>query len=79
MGAEPQALSGEKRGPKGTFAEEMDVDVQDKVESAKGVAEQAKETVKDKVQEVKSWTDTVSRKAEEERRTPGWQSKAFDL
>ena len=59
MGAEPQVLSGEKRGPKGTFAEGMDVDVEGKIESAKDVAGQAKETVKGKVQEVKSWADTL--------------------
>ena len=86
MGAEPQVLSGEKRGPKGTFADsvgermgtETQVDLDAKVAQAKGVAEQAVETVKDKVQKVKSWKDTVDAKVEEERARPGWQSAAFD-
>ncbi|KAI0327376.1 hypothetical protein GY45DRAFT_1327603 [Cubamyces sp. BRFM 1775] len=80
MGAEPQVLSGDKRGPKGTFSEPVAEreDVQDKVEQAKGVAEQVKETAKDKVRKVKSFKDTVSAKVEEEKARPGWQSPAFD-
>ncbi|RPD60459.1 hypothetical protein L226DRAFT_461468 [Lentinus tigrinus ALCF2SS1-7] len=84
MGAEPQVLSGEKRGPKGNFADSVqdrmdtDVDLDAKVAQAKGVAEQVKETVKEEVQKVKSWKDTVNAKVEEERGQPGWQSAAFD-
>ena len=86
MGAEPQVLSGEKRGPKGTFAksaeqraeEAPDANVEGAMVDAQGIAKQAKETVKGKVREVKSWADTVSRKTEEERAREGWQSPAFD-
>ncbi|KAI0684681.1 hypothetical protein C8T65DRAFT_748562 [Cerioporus squamosus] len=84
MGAEPQVLSGEKRGPKGNFADSIgdrmdkDVDLNAKAAQAKDVAVQAKETVKVQVQKVKSWKDTVEAKAEEERARPGWQSGAFD-
>lgn len=78
MGAEPQVLSGDKRGPKGTFADSVDADVQGKLEDAKDVAQQVKETVKDKVRQIKSWTDMVSEKAEEEKARPGWKSDAFD-
>ncbi|OSC96932.1 hypothetical protein PYCCODRAFT_1481665 [Trametes coccinea BRFM310] len=80
MGAEPQVLSGEKRGPKGTFAEPLAEreDVQGKVQQAKGVAEQVKESAKEKVKQVKSFKDTVSAKVEEEKAQPGWQSRAFD-
>ncbi|KAI0649580.1 hypothetical protein C8Q79DRAFT_901796 [Trametes meyenii] len=82
MGAEPQVLSGEKRGPKGTFSEPVaeragDV-VQAKAEDAKGVAEQVKESAKEKVRQVKSFKDTVSAKVDEEKAQPGWQSSAFD-
>ncbi|TFK87277.1 hypothetical protein K466DRAFT_117691 [Polyporus arcularius HHB13444] len=84
MGAEPQVLSGEKRGPKGSFADSVgdrmdtEVDLDAKAAQAKDVAVQAKETVKAQVQKVKSWKDTVNAKAEEERARPGWQSGAFD-
>ncbi|KAI8989201.1 hypothetical protein BD414DRAFT_415141 [Trametes punicea] len=80
MGAEPQVLSGEKRGPKGNFSEPLGEreDVQAGVEQAKSVAEQLKETAKDKARKVKSFKDTVSAKVEEEKARPGWQSGAFD-
>lgn len=87
MGVEPQVLSGEKRGPKGTFSDKvedrMDVEgvegqVQAQVDSAKGVVEQAKQTLKGKVREVKSWKDTVESKTDEERAKDGWQTSAFD-
>ena len=60
----------------GTAEERMDMEV--RVESAKGVAEQVDETVKEKVREVKGWKDRVERKSEEERRAPGWECAAFD-
>ena len=86
MGAEPQVLSGEKHGPKGTFAkstaqraeEAPDANVEGAMADAQSIAKQAKETVKGKVREVKSWADTVSKKTEEERAREGWQSPAFD-
>ncbi|CDO76875.1 hypothetical protein BN946_scf184901.g12 [Trametes cinnabarina] len=80
MGAEPQVLSGDKRGPKGNFSEplaERD-DVQEVAQQAKGVAQQVKESAKEKVQQVKSFKDTVSAKVEQEKAQPGWQSRAFD-
>ena len=87
MGVELQVLSGEKRGPKGTLsgsvAERCDVEgkkaaAAEAGDKLKGVAEQAKETVKGKYQQVKSWKDTVQQKTEEERQRPGWNSPAFD-
>ncbi|OCH86793.1 hypothetical protein OBBRIDRAFT_204740 [Obba rivulosa] len=80
MGAEPQVLSGEQHGPKGTFSEPLAdrMDVDSKVEGAAGVAEQAKETVKEGARKVKSFKDSVKEKTEREKRTPGWQSRAFD-
>ena len=53
-------------------------DVQGKAEVAKGIAEQVKETAEDKVQGLKTWSDTVSRKTEEERSRPGWKSSVFE-
>ncbi|EMD36643.1 hypothetical protein CERSUDRAFT_136886 [Gelatoporia subvermispora B] len=85
MGAEPQVLSGEQRGPRGTFAEPLAdrMDVDSKVQGAKegvtGVAQQAKETVKEGVRKVKSFKDSIKEKTEHERNTPGWQSRAFDV
>ncbi|KAI0349926.1 hypothetical protein OH77DRAFT_1157819 [Trametes cingulata] len=80
MGAEPQVLPGEKRGPKGNFSEPLGEreDVQGKIEQAKGVGEQVKESAKEKLQKVKSFKDTVAQKVEEEKSRPGWQSPAFD-
>ncbi|PCH36984.1 hypothetical protein WOLCODRAFT_20866 [Wolfiporia cocos MD-104 SS10] len=81
MGAEPQVLSEEKHGPKGTLsaevADRMDVDAQ--VEGVKDAAEQVREGAKEGVRKVKSFKDAVAAKAEEERGREGWQSPAFDM
>ncbi|KZT63810.1 hypothetical protein DAEQUDRAFT_770247 [Daedalea quercina L-15889] len=88
MGAEPQVLSGEKRGPKGTLsdpvAERYDLEgkkdaAAEGAERVKGVAEQAKESMKEGVQKVKGFGEAVERKTEEERARDGWQSEAFDV
>lgn len=98
MGAEPQVLSGEKRGPKGNFSEsvkervaaEMDVDVdeleqevrgqtRDVGQRAKELAGEAKDTIKEGYQKVKTFKQSVEIKAEEERSQPGWESRAFDV
>ncbi|TFY53591.1 hypothetical protein EVJ58_g9367, partial [Rhodofomes roseus] len=88
MGAEPQVLGGEKRGPKGTLsdsvAERYDVEGKKRAaaetgEQLRGVGEQAKESVKEGVQKARSFGEAVERKAEEERSRGGWQSSAFDV
>jgi len=92
MGAEPQILSGDKRGPAGTFSEPIgdqvngaagDADLAGKAKNAKegmnGVAHQGIEKVKEGVQKVKSFKDSVSAKVEEEKKSEGWESKAFDI
>jgi len=85
MGAEPQVLSGEKHGPKGTFSDsvaeryELEQVEEDMAEETRGVAEQAKESVKEGVRKVKSFKDSVTTKVEEEKRKEGWQSSAFDV
>lgn len=89
LGTEPQILPGEKRGPAGNFSEpiadKVDVDVdaegaaEDAKNKAKGVVQQAQSKVKEGVEKIKSFSQTVSDKAEEERRHPGWKSDAFDV
>lgn len=98
MGAEPQVLSGDKRGPKGNFSEslkdiaaqEMDVDPSELGDvaaqqtkrvgqAAKDLAGEAKESVKEGYQKVKSFKEAVQVKAEEEKSRPGWESRAFDV
>ncbi|EED79642.1 predicted protein [Postia placenta Mad-698-R] len=81
MGAEPQVLLGEKRGPKGTLsdsiAERYDVDAE--MEDARGIVEEAGKSAKAGVRKAKSFKDSVSAKAEEEKAREGWQSPAFDI
>ncbi|EKM57069.1 uncharacterized protein PHACADRAFT_119248 [Phanerochaete carnosa HHB-10118-sp] len=79
MGAEPQVLSGEKRGPKGNFSESVKERVAAEMDRAKELAGEAKEQIKEGYQQVKSFTQTVKNKAEEEKRKPGWESSAFDV
>lgn len=101
MGAEPQVLSGEKRGPRGNFSEsladkarreaeeagvDMDVDAEDVQgatvavgQRAKEVAGEVKEGVKEGVRKVRGFGQSVSEKAEQERKQPGWESAAFDV
>ncbi|TFK17334.1 hypothetical protein FA15DRAFT_761110 [Coprinopsis marcescibilis] len=94
MGAEPQILSGHKRGPLGTGSEHlvdklervgkeivgnMDVDV---AETAKGAVRQAGDTAKGVMEtargQVETFRKSVRRKAQLEEARPGWQSAAFD-
>ncbi|KAI0051622.1 hypothetical protein FA95DRAFT_1569893 [Auriscalpium vulgare] len=90
MGAEPQVISGEKRGPKGNLSEplknkaaaaapDVDVDMDSASDQAKGVAGQVKQTVQQGVQKVRAFKNIVEEKKEEEERQPGWKSSAFDL
>ncbi|KAI0055356.1 hypothetical protein BV25DRAFT_1815676 [Artomyces pyxidatus] len=86
MGAEPQVLSGEKRGPKGTLSEplkdklpEMDVDTGGAADQAKGAVGQAKEGAKMGLQKVRAFRDLVEEKREQEVQRSGWTSSAFDI
>lgn len=95
MGAEPQILSGEKRGPLGTASvplkrrvEEMASDVgipnvQANVAQAKDVAGETKQQVKGIVKEGMKQISSFKRSTEEkvllEKQRPGWQSAAFDF
>ena len=89
IGAEPQVLSGEKRGPKGTFSEppadKVDTDVavgglaEDARDQVKSVSQQAKQTMQQGIQKVKLFKETVEEKSEAEKKTQGWKSSAFDI
>ncbi len=90
LGAEPQVLSGEKHGPKGSFsqpifAEALGVDAtaeefaEGAQEAFRDVTDSVKEQVKEGVQKVKSFAIAVSDKADEEKGRPGWRSSAFDI
>ena len=76
VGAEPQILGGEKRGPLGAGpegkTEAVDVDVGGIVEGLEG---RAKGLVKD----VEGFRKRVERKKKEEMGKPGWESASFDF
>jgi len=87
MGAEPQILSGEKRGPLGTNAEPL----ADRIDNSEvGAAMQAGLAVleaggstavqagKMGLKRVQTFTESVERKKKEENKKPGWESRAFD-
>ncbi|CAK5263339.1 unnamed protein product [Mycena citricolor] len=94
VGAEPQLLSGEKRGPVGTGSESVSKRVGDAVDAIKGEtgrsgqdAQDAAKDVKQHVEglvgegqrQIRSFQRTVDEKVVQEKRTDGWKSSAFDL
>jgi hypothetical protein len=84
MGAEPQIISGEKKGPLGTnsqsLAERMpDIDSSAAKDTTSGVAQQATNIKQETVKQVKSFKQAVEAKSAEEKKQDGWKSKAFDL
>jgi len=83
MGAEPQVISGEKHGPKGSLSESLTErlpgDTGSLSEQASDVIEQARETVQEGVQRVKSFKVLVEQKTKIEEKNPGWESNAFDI
>ena len=89
IGAEPQILAGEKRGPLGTGSERlkdkvdeaMDVDVgvggiREVLEDAEG---RAKGMRKEGKKQVVGFRKSVERKKELEMRSKGWESASFDF
>ena len=93
IGAEPQILAGEKRGPLGTGSERlkdkvaeeaMDVDVP--VNAGGGIREVLEDTdgrtkgmMKEGKRQVVGFRKSVERKKEVEMRTKGWESASFDF
>ena len=87
VGAEPQVLSGEKRGPLGTGSESLSATVQGMlqeqamdvdVEGAASQAREMKEMAKDRVE---GFRTAILRRKKEEKKTVGqtWKSDAFDM
>ncbi|EEB95718.1 hypothetical protein MPER_05270 [Moniliophthora perniciosa FA553] len=91
LGAEPQILSGEKRGPVGTASEsvskrlkrvggeveeQMDVDVDIDTQDLK---EQVQGAVEEGKRQIETFRDAVSMRVDTERRSQGWQSSAFPV
>lgn len=84
MGAEPQILSGEKKGPLGTNSEslkerllDVGIDTSSARNAANGAAQKTMDLAREGERQVKSFKGTVESKAREERKKPGWQSEAF--
>ena len=89
VGAEPQILVGEKRGPLGTGseklkdkigreAEAMDVDTGVVREVLEDVEGRAKGLVKEGKRQVEGFRRSVERKKEKEMSSKGWESSSFD-
>lgn len=72
VGAEPQILSGEKRGPLGTFAEPL-------IEAVGEAAAGAKSMAGEGIKQVQSFEETVRQKTQQEKNAAGWESEAFDF
>ncbi|KIJ60327.1 hypothetical protein HYDPIDRAFT_98881 [Hydnomerulius pinastri MD-312] len=84
MGAEPQILSGEKRGPLGTNAEPLadrfpSVDVGGALQEGRSVAERVKQTGQEGLKQVQSFKQSVQHKTVEEKKRRGWQSSAYNF
>ncbi|KAG2125484.1 hypothetical protein DEU56DRAFT_743663 [Suillus clintonianus] len=84
MGAEPQILSGEKRGPLGTHAEPLaeripGADVGGALEGAKTTVERVERAGREGLKQVQSFKQSVEHKKLEEEKRRGWKSPAFDL
>lgn len=89
MGAEPQILAPEQRGPKGNLSEpladraqrvadEAGVDVDVDMDSAEGAAQKAKATAEEAVRQAKGFKARIDAKKEAELHSDGWKSSAFD-
>ncbi|KAJ7186766.1 hypothetical protein C8R46DRAFT_981039 [Mycena filopes] len=83
IGAEPQVLSGEKRGPVGTGSESLGKRVGEAVEVVKQAAQDVQGHLQGMLREgkrqVRSFQRSVEDKSVEEQKNPGWKSAAFDI
>ncbi|KAK2459822.1 hypothetical protein APHAL10511_008143 [Amanita phalloides] len=81
MGAEPQILSGEKRGPLGVGSESLRAETMPAAEgvSVEEARRKAEGLVRTGRRQVQSFKRSVEVKAGEEKRRPGWQSDAFNV
>lgn len=94
MGAEPQILGGEKRGPLGTNSQtvkerlpgvamgggvDADVDAGSAEAAVGDVAQKGMDLVREGKRQVRGFAQTVEAKAAEEKKRNGWESEAFTL
>jgi len=92
LGAEPQVLGPEKRGPKGTLAQplkerardagvgvDVDVSAQGIADVGKDVVGRAKEGLKEGLKKVRTFEEMIAEKQKEEESTSGWESNAFNV
>jgi hypothetical protein len=79
MGAEPQILSGEKRGPLGIGSESLGEGTAGGEVSGVEMRKRAEELVRGGRREVQTFKRSIEVKRREEMRRPGWQSDAFDV
>ncbi|KAF9236300.1 hypothetical protein BU15DRAFT_50314 [Melanogaster broomeanus] len=81
MGAEPQILPGEKRGPLGTTAEPLSkrVEVGGILQEGTSAAQRVVETGQEGVRQMQTFKQSVQRKIVEEKKRRGWQSSAYDI
>ena len=83
LGAEPQILSGEKRGPLGTnaepLAERMPPEIHGAVERGRTATERAGQAAKEGIKQVRSFKQSVEQKTRKEKQRRGWQSPAYDV
>ncbi|KAJ7902725.1 hypothetical protein B0H14DRAFT_3422199 [Mycena olivaceomarginata] len=76
MGAEPQILPGEKRGPLGTGSETIKGQIGGDTTDAKN---QLRGAVGEAKGQMQSFRQSVDEKAAMEKKNPGWKSAAFDI
>ncbi|KAF7361297.1 hypothetical protein MSAN_01162200 [Mycena sanguinolenta] len=86
MGAEPQILPGEKRGPLGTGSESLEHQAgraadsfKRSVDSDADAKTQLNGAVGEGKGQVQSFRRSIEEKAAMERKNPGWKSTAFDI
>jgi Protein of unknown function (DUF4449) len=84
MGAEPQIISGEKKGPLGNHSQSLaertpNINISGAEDSAGAVAQQAMNIKWETVKHAKSFKQAVEAKSAEEKTRDGWKSEAFDL
>ncbi|KAF8799376.1 hypothetical protein BYT27DRAFT_7227880 [Phlegmacium glaucopus] len=80
VGAEPQILEGEKRGPLGTGSERLKDKIEREMDVDASVLEgRAKDLVKEGKRQVEGFRKSVERKKDQELAQEGWQSASFDF
>ncbi|KAG2360077.1 hypothetical protein BDR07DRAFT_1413625 [Suillus spraguei] len=84
MGAEPQILPGEKRGPLGIHSEPLaeripGADVGGALEGATTAVERVEQAGREGLKQVQSFKQSVEHKKKEEEKQRGWQSPAFEI